>query len=105
MIENSSGFKPFDTRVLVLPDAAAEKQGSIILPDKVRDQERWAQTKGTLIAVGANAFMDWGSEADKPVPGDRVVFGKYAGATHRGADGRDYTVCNDEDILALWTGD
>lgn len=98
---NPSGFVPLDLRVVVLPDPVEERSaGGIIMPDQIKDQRKWAQTKATLIAVGDNAFREWGSAA-KPKAGDRVIVAQYAGRTHKGADGKDYTVCNDEDILAL----
>lgn len=97
---NASGFAPFDTRVLVLPDQVADKIGSILLPEAKKEREAWAMTKGTLVAVGSNAFIEWGDEADKPAPGDRVVLAQYAGKQHEGLDGKQYRVCKDEDILA-----
>lgn len=102
---NTSGFTPFDTRVVILPDPVEAKVGSIIMPDQVVEKDKWAQTKATVIAVGANAFLDWGEAAPKPEAGDRVIAGKYVGATHKGADDKLYTVCNDTDILAAWSGD
>lgn len=102
---NASGIVPFDTRVVILPDKVEEKTaGGIILPGQAVDKEKYAQTKATLVAVGGNAFADWGA-VDKPEVGSRVIVGRYVGNTHKGADGEDYTVCNDEDILALWQGD
>lgn len=98
---NKSGFKPFDTRVLVLPDQVADKIGSILLPEARKEREAWAMTKATLIAVGSNAFIEWGDDADKPVPGDSVLIAQYAGKQHEGTDGQQYRVCKDEDILAL----
>jgi co-chaperonin GroES (HSP10) len=99
---NTSGFIPFDTRVIVKPDPTETKVGSILMPDAVTEKNKWAQTKATLIAAGCNAFRDWGVDAAKPAPNDRIVIGKYVGNTHIGADGQEYTVCNDEDVLALW---
>jgi len=99
-MNNESGFAPFDTRVLVLPDQVADKIGSIILPEAKKEREAWAMTKGTLIAVGSNAFIEWGDAADKPMPGDRVIIAQYAGKQHEGDDGKQYRICNDKDILA-----
>lgn len=102
---NTSGFTPFDTRVIILPDELSDKfEGTtLIRPDSLADKEKYAQTRGTLVAAGANAFADWGDVA-KPAAGDRVVYGRYAGNQHKGADGQEYTVANDQDILALWSG-
>lgn len=99
--ENKSGFRPFDTRVLVMPDQVSEMVGSLYMPESKKERDAWAMTKATLIAVGSNAFIDWGDDAAKPVPGDRVVIAQYAGKQHEGLDGQQYRVCKDEDILAL----
>ncbi len=102
---NTSGFTPFDTRIIVLPDAITDRfeGSSLIRPDALSDKEKYAQTRGTLVAVGENAFADWGAVA-KPKAGDRVVYGRYAGNQHKGADGQEYTICNDVDVLAGWSG-
>ena len=103
-MQNDSGFAPFDTRVLVLPDQVADKIGSILLPEVKKEREAWAMTKATLIAVGDNAFIEWGDAADRPVPGDRVILAQYAGKQHEGDDGKQYRICKDEDILARIIG-
>ena len=102
---NTSGFTPYDTRIVILPDEVSDKfEGtSILRPGQVKEKDQFAQTIATLIAVGDNAFADWGDVA-KPSPGDRVVVGRYVGNTHEGRDGKKYTVCNDEDVLAGWGG-
>lgn len=98
---NNSGLAPMDLRILVKPDVEDERTaGGIIRPDSVRDKAKYAATKATLIAVGENAFKEWG-EARKPQPGDRVLFAQYSGARERGADGLDYCIMNDADLLAV----
>lgn len=105
---NRSGISPLDTRVLVqTDDAETVTKGGIIKPQMLTQKEDWAQTRATLIEAGANAFMDWGDEARKPLPGDRVIIAQYAGstATHDGADGQKYRICKDEDVLAVLGGE
>ena len=100
---NTSGFVPLDLRVLVLPDPVEEKIGSIIKPDSVREQDEWAQTRATLIAVGDNAWEEAKARApgfSPPRPGDRILFGKYHGQRLDGVDGRKYIIMNDEDVIA-----
>ena len=99
-MENTSGLIPVDLRILVKPDAVEEKIGSVFLPDQHKDKLKYAATKATLIAVGENAFKEWGP-ARKPVPGDRVCFAQYVGAEHMGSDGERYVVMNDADLLAI----
>lgn len=100
--QNSSGYQPLDVRVLVLPDEAETKTaGGIILAATTVEKAEWATTKATLVAVGSNAFLEWGDNALKPVAGSRVVMAQYAGRVHDGTDGKKYRICNDADILAL----
>lgn len=97
---NTSGIVPLDLRILVRPDEPVTKIGSIAVPDTYRDKQKYAGTKATLIAAGSNAFREWG-EARKPQPGDRVLFAQYTGAREKGADGADYVIMNDADLLAV----
>lgn len=105
---NTSGIVPLDHRLLVLHDPVETKVGSIIIPDSEADKRKYAQTKATVIACGdmcwAEARYDasrFGVSAAFPEPGDRVLVGRYTGDTHKGEDGRDYTVLNDEDVIAF----
>jgi chaperonin GroES len=99
---NPSGIVPLDLRILVKPDPVEEvTKGGIILADTTRDKQKYAATKATLVAVGANAFKEWGANALVPVPGARVCYAQYAGAEQKGADGERYCVMNDADLLAV----
>lgn len=103
-MENTSGLVPVDLRILVKPDAEEEvTKGGIIRPDIVKDKAKYAATKATFVAAGANAFREWGESARKPSPGDRVIFAQYTGAREKGADGADYVLMNDADLLAVVT--
>jgi chaperonin GroES len=99
---NTSGLAPVDLRIVVKPDPVEEvTAGGIIRPDVVKDKAKYAATKATVVAVGCNAFLEWGEAAKKPKPGDRVIFAQYTGAREKGADGEDYVVMNDKDLLAI----
>ena len=99
---NSSGITPLDLRILVKPDPVEEvSKGGIILADATRDKQKYAATKATLVAMGCNAFREWGPHALKPEPGDRVLYAQYTGAREQGADGTDYVVMNDADLIAV----
>lgn len=101
-MENTSGLVPVDLRILVKPDAVEEvTRGGVHLPGTHVDKAKYAATKATFIAAGENAFTEWGSAARKPQPGDRVLFAQYSGAREKGADGQDYVVMNDKDLLAV----
>jgi chaperonin GroES len=101
-MENTSGLVPVDLRILVKPDVEEERTaGGIIKPEAVRDKAKYAATKARFIAAGENAFSEWGDAARKPKPGDHVLFAQYSGAREKGADGQDYVVMNDKDLLAV----
>lgn len=104
-MDNTSGFVPLDVRVLVRPDPVEEKTaGGIILPDQHKEREKYATVKATLVAAGVNAWEEAAARSsafEQPVPGDRVIIAKYGGIVLTGADGVDYRIMNDEDVIAL----
>lgn len=103
---NPSGIQPVDMRVLVRPDPVEEvTAGGIIKPATSQEKEKYAGTKATLIAVGRNAFKDWGNDVlgpdANPRPGARVHFAQYSGSRIKGDDGEDYVIMNDADLTAV----
>lgn len=97
---NASGILPKDLKILVRPDAIEKKTaGGIILPDSASDKQKWNVMRGTLIAVGENAFREWG-EGVGPKPGARVVYAQFSGATIKGVDDGEYVIMNDADVVA-----
>ena len=98
---NPSGIQPADVKVLVQPDAVEEvTKGGIIKPTAATDKEKYAATRGTLVAVGPNAFAEWG-QGNAPEPGVRVLYAQYSGSRFEGADKTDYIVMNDEDVIGV----
>ena len=71
-MENGSGIRQLcEYKCLVLPDEAKEKtEGGLIIPEVVKDQEKYRMCKATFILRSDNAFRDWGGYI--PEPGDRV---------------------------------
>ncbi len=63
-------IQPLDDRVLVEPQEAEEKVGSIIIPDTAKEKP----SMGVVIAVGTDEEL---KELIKV--GDKVLYGKYAG--------------------------
>lgn len=101
---NNSGVQPLDMRVVVKPDAINDKIGSIIIPDTTREKQEMAAVNGTLVAAGVNAWQEAKARAfdfTKPVPGQRIMFAKYGGVQFKGADGADYRIMNDEDVIGI----
>jgi len=97
---NLSGIRPVEYKVLVLIDETEKvTKGGIILTHDHKERADMAQVKGTLIAVGGNAFQDWQGEV--PKPGDRVMIAKYAGLVAEGNEGRMYRLASDKDIAAV----
>ena len=103
---NPSGISPTEYNVLIRVRVVDDKtKGGIIIPDEAKDREQFAQMEGELIAVSPLAFSyagpsEW-SGADKPKPGDRVLFAKYSGAKVTGKDGQEYRLTKDKDIAAV----
>jgi chaperonin GroES len=106
-MNNTSGINPTGHMLVIKVEKAEEKTaGGIIIPDKVRDRDDLASTKGTLVAAGpcAGDYADW-PEGSSFVPvGSRVMIRKFAGVEAKGNDGMDYRVCEDKDILAALEG-
>lgn len=99
-MENRSGIKPVGYRVLVRPDPIdSMTKGGIYIPPTELEKHSNAQTLGTLVAHGDNAWDQW--SAKWAAPGDRVMFAKYGGLDLRGADGEVYRLLNDQQITAV----
>lgn len=100
-MSNESGIRPLDLKVLLLPEKTEEvTKGGVYLPDAVKDKEKFAAVRAKLIAVGQNAFREWGAGA-APEIGSTVMTAQYAGLRQKGADGVDYVVANDSDVIAV----
>jgi chaperonin 10 Kd subunit len=85
--------KPLADRVLVKPAEAEEKTASgIIIPDSAKEKP----LKGEIIAAGK------GTKDEEMVlkPGDRVLYGKYAG-TEIELEGEKYLIMRQSDVLAI----
>lgn len=103
-MDNPSGITPLDLRIVVKPDPVEEvTKGGIIITDTAKDRAKYAATRATLIAAGANAFREWGP-ALRPEPGARVCYAQYSGAEQMGLDGERYVIMNDADLLAVLEG-
>lgn len=86
-------IKPLADRVLIEPKPAEEKTASgLFIPETAKEKP----LEGTVIAVGPGT-----KEVDMEVKaGDKVLYGKYAG-TEIHADGKDYIIMKQSDILAI----
>lgn len=104
---NPSGINPTEFKVLIDPTPIQAKIGSIFIPETTQDSEKFAQIKGRIVAVSPLAFIyaskeEWDAAgAEKPKPGDLILYAKYAGVRVKGKDGKEYVLANDKDICAL----
>jgi co-chaperonin GroES (HSP10) len=109
--KNESGIEPFGDRILILGDTfAPESSGGIKWPDDLIERMTEAAETGVLVAVGSEAWA-WNSdrtrrfEGEKPEIGQRIIFERYAGQYHFGADGRRYRIMDDRCVGGLFAED
>ncbi len=90
-------IRPLDDRVVVEAIEGNEKTaGGIYLPDTAKEKPQ----EGVVIAVGPGKMLESGERAQLSVSvGDRILHGKYGG-TEIEADGKEYLVMRESDILA-----
>ena len=91
-------IKPLDDRVIVKQCAAEEvTAGGIVLPDSAQEKPR----RGKVVATGPCKLLDGGGRGAMSVKkGDEVFYGKYS-VTEIKADGEDYVILRESDILAI----
>lgn len=99
--DNPSGITPCGWRIVIKPEEVEKvsKGGIILFAPSQEVKEALAQIYGQVVAIGPECFKT--SSAPWCKPGDRVIFGKYAGLIFPGADGQKYRVVNDTDIVAI----
>jgi len=101
-IKNTSGVLPIEYNVIVKPKRVEEKtDGGIIKPDGLRAQEQGGATRGVVMAIADQAFNYEPAYATKcpVIPGDTVIFARYAGAEFEADDGETYRTIKDKDII------
>ena len=105
---NTSGIEPIEYKVVVRPvkeKGYVEFKGGhkLLKPDDVKEKDQHAAMNGEIVAVSPFAFSyeEWPPAARKPRVGDAVLFARYSGITQTGADGQDYRIMNDKDIVAV----
>ena len=90
--------RPLHDRVLV--KRVEEKEvvkGGIIIPDTANEKPM----EGEVVAVGDGKILDDGKRVALDVkPGNRILFGKYAGTEIKIED-QDYVIMREEEILAI----
>lgn len=90
--------RPLQDRVIVKRVEEEEKSpGGIIIPDTAKEKPQ----QGEVVAVGPGKRDEDGRlQALDVKPGDRVLFGKYAG-TEIKLEGEDLLIMREDDILGV----
>lgn len=109
--KNESGAQPIGDHVLVMPDKASEflgKSKTLIAPEDLRARNSLAAETGILVACGTDAFAftadrnRW--EGEKPKPGDRIYYQRYAGQILVGDDDETYRCMSSSCVGAVRPG-
>jgi chaperonin GroES len=94
-------FVPLHDRILVrrVEERETTKSG-LIIPDTAKEKPQ----DGEVLAVGKGKVKDDGKVIPMQLkPGDRVLFGKYAG-TDIILDGEDYLIMREDEVLGINLG-
>ena len=91
-------IKPLGDRIVVRPlDPQEKTKSGIVLPDTAKEKPQ----EGKVIAVGTGRLLDDGAiKALEIKNGDRVLYGKYAGA-EVSLEGDEVLILREEDVLAV----
>lgn len=105
--KNTSGVRMVGKTVLILPDECSTKtSGGIELTPDLIERMSMAAESGVIVSVASGAFLlnedmtPWTGE--RPNPGDRVYFEKYAGKQVKGSDGANYRIMDYGSIGAVY---
>ena len=90
--------RPLQDRLLVRRVAEEEKtRGGLFIPDSAKERP----LEGNVIAVGAGKRLEDGTLVALDVkPGDRILFGKYAGNEIK-LDGVDHLILSEDEVLGI----
>lgn len=91
-------LRPLHDRVVVRRlEEEEQRQGSIIIPDSAKEKPQ----QGEVISVGNGRLLETGERVPLDVkPGDRILFGKYAGSDVK-IDGQEYLILREDEILGV----
>jgi chaperonin GroES len=91
-------LRPMQDRIIVKRvDEETKTAGGIFIPDTAKEKPQ----QGEVVAVGKGKKTEDGKVIPMDVkPGDKVLFGKYAG-TEIKLEGQDYLIMREDDILGV----
>lgn len=102
-------IRPLDNKIVVRPEKAATKVGSIHLPDAAaKDAARKAGVRGEVVYCGQGKLITDGPRAGELLPmrvmlGQKVLFQEYVG-TEVEIDGEKLFIMNDDSVMAVLEG-
>jgi chaperonin GroES len=106
--QDTSGIRPLGPHVVVLPDECSDiTTGSVHLPLDIVEKMNLASEQGVIVKLGGSAFSiyedgrPWKLD-ERPQPGERIYFEKYAGRLARGIDGVMYRIMEYRQIAAVY---
>jgi chaperonin GroES len=91
-------IRPLNDRIIVRRMEEQEQmRGGLYIPDTAKEKPQ----EGEVLAVGNGKLLDNGQRiAIEIKPGDRILFGKYAG-TEIKLDGEEYLILREDDVLGV----
>ena len=95
-------IRPLHDRVLIrrIESEEEEVRGSIVIPDTAKEKPQ----EGEVVAVGEGKVLDSGTRVEMSVkPGDRILFGKYAGSEVK-IDDVEYLIMREDEVLGILEG-
>jgi len=98
----SQMIRPLHDRVLIrrIEPEEEEVRGSIVIPDTAKEKPQ----EGEVVAVGEGKVLDSGTRVEMSVkPGDRILFGKYAGSDVT-IDDVEYLIMREDEVLGILEG-
>lgn len=93
-------YKPVGDRIIVKPDEASDKIGSLYLPESAQRRPN----EGTVVAVGDGRYSEF-SQTYIPISvkvGDKIFYGEHAGLEMR-MDSIDYLIMRESEIMLIKT--
>jgi chaperonin GroES len=93
----SIGIKPLGARVALELEKAADKIGSLYVPESAKQQTN----RGTVVAVGPGALVDGNFVPVTLKVGQKVLLPAYGGQVVR-LNKEEFTIVNEESVLAVF---
>jgi chaperonin GroES len=94
----ASSIRPLNDRIIVKRTEEQEQmRGGLYIPDTAKEKPQ----EGEVLAVGNGKLLENGTRISIDLkPGDRVLFGKYAG-TEIKLDGEELLILREDDVLGV----